>query len=69
MRPMRYTLTAIVGALLALVLWANQWKYFQWENHILRVNRVTGSVYEMRQGRWTDGSLYDEWKQTKNPAP
>ncbi len=63
MRPMRYALAITAMIILALVLWANRFEYFQWENHILRVNRLTGTAEELRPGgHWSDGTLYGEYK-------
>lgn len=67
MRP-RYII-ATLAVLVAVLVWTTRWQYFQWENHVLRVNRWTGHAYELRKGGvWTDGSLYSEWK-ANNPAP
>lgn len=65
MRPMRYAI-ALATIVAALFLWSNQWQYFQWENHLLRVNRFTGSAYELQpSGTWgRPTTLYDQYKAT-----
>jgi len=65
---MRYALAITAMIILALVLWANRFEYFQWENHIVRVNRITGTVYELGQGGWGPpngvSTLYQDYKAT-----
>lgn len=65
MRPIRYAIIATI-LLLATVAWASQWQYFQWENHLLRVNRFTGNAYELQPtGAWgRPTTLYEQWKAT-----
>jgi hypothetical protein len=66
MRPMRYALGAIAAILAALFIWANQWEYFQSQNHLLRVNRFTGTAYELQPtGDWArPTTLYEQYKAT-----
>jgi hypothetical protein len=53
----------MVTIILSVAVWANRFEYFQWENHIARVNRFTGTVEELRAGgKWSDGTLYSEYK-------
>ena len=53
MRPMRYIVTALVTVLVAMLIWTNQWEYFQWQTHLMRVNRFTSATYELSQsGEW-----------------
>jgi uncharacterized protein YqhQ len=54
MRTLRYVLTIVATIVLALVGWSTQWEYFQWQNHLLRVNRFSGIAYELQpSGNWT----------------
>ena len=50
MRPMRYIVVILATILVALLIWANQWEYFQWQTHLMRVNRFTSVAYELSQG-------------------
>jgi len=63
MRSTRYVVIVMVTIILSVAVWANRFEYFQWENHIARVNRFTGTVEELRAGgKWSDGTLYSEYK-------
>jgi hypothetical protein len=50
---MRYFLAIAATTVLVLVLWANRFEYFQWENHVMRVNRITGTATQLEpSGAW-----------------
>ena len=54
MRTLRYVLVVLATVVVTLLVWSNQWEYFQYQTHLLRVNRFSGIAYELQpSGDWT----------------
>lgn len=52
MRFLRSLVATAILLIVALILWANQWRYFQYPNELVRVNRFSGSAFRLTTGGW-----------------